>query len=75
MEDKPSNTFREDISKEITDFLVGVLRADDDGSKKDSAVKNRMKAAEMLEKRFNIFYADDDDSVIIIDDIPEAEPQ
>ncbi len=75
MENKPSNTFREDISKEITDFLVGVLRADDDGGKKDSAVKNRMKAAEMLEKRFNIFYADDDNSVIIIDDIPEAEPQ
>ena len=75
MEDKASNTFREDISREITDFLVGVLRDDDDGGKKETAVKNRMKAAEMLEKRFNILYGSEDDSVIIVDDIPEAETQ
>ena len=73
MEDELSNSFKEGISREITDFLLGILRDEDDGSKKDSVVKTKMKAAEMLEKRFNIFYADEEDSVIIVDDVPEEE--
>ena len=70
MDDKISHySLRNDISKEITDFLVGVLRQEPEDGKKDSVIKNKMKAAEMLEKRLNIFY-DDEDSVIIVDDIP-----
>ena len=73
MEDKGSNnSLRDHISKEITDFLVEVLRSDEDGGKKEAAIKNKMKAAEMLEKRLNIFY-DEGDSVTIIDDIPDEE--
>lgn len=60
------------ISKEITDFLVGVLRSEPEDGKADAIIKNKMKAAEMLEKRLNILY-DDEDSVIIVDDIPAAE--
>ena len=72
MENSEENSLKEDISKEITDFLLGVLRSEEDGAKKDAIVKNKMKAAEMLEKRLNIFY-DEEDSVIIIDDIPDEE--
>lgn len=74
MEDKNAQgSLKEDISKEITDFLVGVLREEpsEDG-KKDAVIKNKMKAAEMLEKRLNIFY-DDEDSVIIVDDISSGD--
>ena len=73
MEDKfLEDSLKEDISKEITEFLVGVLRSSPEDGKIDAAIKNKMKACEMLEKRLNILY-DDEETVIIVDDIPDKD--
>lgn len=57
---------------EILQFLTSIMRGDEYEQRKDSVIKDRMRAAELLGKRLKLFDAkeeEQDTKIIIIDDI------
>ena len=64
---------KEEIANDtdILQFLTSVMKGDDYKEKNDGVMKDRMRAAELLGKRQNVFEQTDskNDVVIIVDDI------
>ncbi len=60
-------------NEEILKFLTRIMRGDEYEEKKDSVIKDRMRAAELLGKRLKLFEnaAEEEKQVVIIDDIGE----
>ena len=58
-------------NKEILCFLTSIMRGEEYEEMKDSTIKERMKAAELLGKRLHLFDGrkEADSTVVIIDDI------
>lgn len=59
-------------NEEILKFLTSIMRGDEYEEKKDSVIKDRMKAAELLGKRMNLFENKDEEEntkIVIMDDI------
>lgn len=58
-------------NQEILRFLTSIMRGEEYEEMKDSTIKERMKAAELLGKRLRLFEGgkEEETSVIIIDDI------
>lgn len=70
LEEKRKEEIADDV--EILQFLTSVMKGDAYKEKSDSAMKDRMRAAELLGKRQNIFEQIAEvknDTVIIVDDI------
>lgn len=59
-------------NEEILKFLTSIMRGDEYEERKDSIIKDRMKAAELLGKRMKLFEGteeEDDTKIVIMDDI------
>ncbi len=70
LEEKRKEEIADDV--DILQFLTSVMKGDAYKEKSDSAMKDRMRAAELLGKRQNIFeqaIESKNDAVIIVDDI------
>lgn len=73
-EEKRKEEIADDV--DVLQFLTSVMKGDAYEQKNDSVMKDRMKAAELLGKRQNIFEQGIDvknDTVIIVDDIVNKE--
>lgn len=73
-EEKRKEEIADDV--DVLQFLTSVMKGDAYEQKNDSVMKDRMKAAELLGKRQNIFEQGinvKNDTVIIVDDIVNKE--
>lgn len=74
LKDKRKEEIADDV--DVLQFLTSVMKGDAYKEKNDAAMKDRMRAAELLGKRQNIFEQVADvknDTVIIVDDIVNKE--